>query len=202
MRRSWATARVCCLIVNRQHYLETAIEWNNYGDVAGYMRTYQHGTNVKHLWLYIPECLAGVVSNLPRAAQGDAFGSVGLLYNRIKDAAFDPADLETRVRDVMLDNDVTNNFEIYTFHLTGDEKNRSIRSFTDKQKLEVHERQEGTCRSCEEHLELSRVPNDHKMPGARMAKLWPTTGPYSARPATARSGTSETRSTYAKKPFY
>ena len=59
----------------------------------------------------------------------------------------------------MQDEDVTKKSGIYSYILTNNEKYLSIRSFTDKQKRESYERQQGICPHCKEHFELSYIWN-------------------------------------------
>lgn len=64
----------------------------------------------------------------------------------------------------MQDEDVTKKSGIYSYVITGQEKYLSIRAFTDKQKREAYERQEGICPHCKEHFELSEMEADHITP--------------------------------------
>ncbi len=65
----------------------------------------------------------------------------GLLYNTYKDAELDPDALEAAITRLMADDDVSNKKGIYTYILNGDERNLSIRPFSDTQKREAYERQ-------------------------------------------------------------
>ena len=47
-----------------------------------------------------------------------------------------------------MDDDVTNKKGIYTYVLTGEEKNLSIRAFSDSMKRQIYERQGGICPMC------------------------------------------------------
>ena len=69
----------------------------------------------------------------------------GLLYNTYKDAELDPDALEAAITRLMADDDVSNKKGIYTYILNGDERNLSIRPFSDTQKREAYERQKGIC---------------------------------------------------------
>ena len=64
----------------------------------------------------------------------------------------------------MQDEDVTKKSGIYSYVITGQEKYLSIRAFTDKQKREAYERQEGICTHCKEQFELSEMEADHITP--------------------------------------
>ena len=62
------------------------------------------------------------------------------------------------------DDDVTNKKGIYPYILTGDERNLSIRAFTDNQKIKAYERQLGICPICKQHFELVQMEADHITP--------------------------------------
>ncbi|HBK82136.1 MAG TPA: hypothetical protein DDZ41_00825 [Flavobacterium sp.] len=64
----------------------------------------------------------------------------------------------------MLDEDVTNKKGIYYFVLTRRERHLSIRTFSDKQKREAFERQNGVCVKCNEKFELHEMEADHISP--------------------------------------
>lgn len=56
----------------------------------------------------------------------------GLLYNAHKDDELDPDALETRIKTLMMDDDVTNKKGIYEYVLTGEERRLSIRALYGK----------------------------------------------------------------------
>lgn len=64
----------------------------------------------------------------------------------------------------MQDEDVGNKKGIYTYVLTRKERFLNIRAFTDNQKREAYERQNGICPVCTEHYEISEMEGDHITP--------------------------------------
>ncbi|HSS25658.1 MAG TPA: HNH endonuclease signature motif containing protein [Mycobacterium sp.] len=88
----------------------------------------------------------------------------GRLYNVFKDTELDPVVLEGRIAALMTDDDVTKKRGIYVYVLDGQERNLSIRAFTDNQKREAYERQQGYCPVCGEHFELAEMEADHITP--------------------------------------
>ena len=72
--------------------------------------------------------------------------------------------LEARIATLMADDDVTKKRGIYVYVLNGQERNLNIRAFTDSQKREAYERQQGLCPVCGEHFELSEMEGDHITP--------------------------------------
>ena len=64
----------------------------------------------------------------------------------------------------MLDDDVKNKKGIYTYLLTGEEKYLNLRAFSDNQKRECYERQQGICNICHKHFEIQEMEGDHITP--------------------------------------
>ncbi|MFE4082739.1 HNH endonuclease family protein [Paenarthrobacter sp. YIM B13468] len=148
----------------RQDYLETIIKWVNDGDVDGYMAAHQHDSNANPLWLYFQNVMAWVKATFPKWRREMRSVPWGLLYNEYKDASLDPVKLEAEVAALMADEDVTKKRGIYIYVLNGEERNLSIRAFTDNQKREAYERQKGVCPVCTKHFELAEMEADHITP--------------------------------------
>jgi len=74
----------------------------------------------------------------------------GELYNKFKNKKIDVQNLETEIKKLMQDEDVTKKSGIYPYVLTRQEKYLNIRSFTDNMKREAYERQEGVCPMCKD----------------------------------------------------
>jgi 5-methylcytosine-specific restriction endonuclease McrA len=67
----------------------------------------------------------------------------------------------------MADEDVSNKRGIYTYLLNGDERNLSIRAFTDTQKREAYERQGGVCSTCKRSFAIEEMEADHITPWSK-----------------------------------
>jgi hypothetical protein len=148
----------------RQDYLETAISWISGGKIEQYMAENQHKANANELWLYFQNVIHWVkviFPNYRREMKGLDWGN---LYNQFKDKAFDTAKLETEIKRLMQDDDVSKKSGIYEYLLTGKEKYLNIRAFTDTMKRGAYERQNGICALCNEHFELSEMEADHITP--------------------------------------
>ncbi|CAL9385036.1 GmrSD restriction endonuclease domain-containing protein [Streptomyces sp. enrichment culture] len=148
----------------RQDYLETVIKWINNGDVDGYMAAHQHDLNANPLWLYFHNVMAWVKATFPKLRKEMRSVQWGLLYNQFKDADLNPAKLEAEISTLMQDEDVTKKPGIYVYVLNREERHLSIRAFTDNQKREAYEQQEGICPVCKEHFELAEMEADHITP--------------------------------------
>jgi len=72
--------------------------------------------------------------------------------------------LEKEITRLMIDDDVSNKKGIYPYVLTREEKYLNIRAFTDNQKREAYERQQGICSACKKHFELNEMEADHITP--------------------------------------
>ena len=64
----------------------------------------------------------------------------------------------------MMDDDVTNKKGIYEYVLSGKEKHLNIRAFTDNQKREAYECQNGKCPICKEDFKIEEMEADHITP--------------------------------------
>jgi formylmethanofuran dehydrogenase subunit E len=136
----------------RQEYLETALLWINDGRIEDYMAKYQHDKNAEKLWEYFQEVIAWVrktFTNYRREMNSVGWGEI---YNEFKDKKLNVAKLETEIKELMQDEDVTKKSGIYPYVLTRQENYLSIRAFNDKMKREAYERQKGICKKCKEYF--------------------------------------------------
>jgi len=155
---------------NRQAFLERAIQWANNGKVADYMVKHQKDTNANELWLHFQAVIAWVKATFivyRKEMKGIAWGE---LYGNFKNAKIDANELEARIKKLMSDDDVTNKPGIYDYVLTGDERSLSIRAFTDNQKREAYERQQGICTVCGKHFVIEEMEADHITPWSKGGK--------------------------------
>lgn len=150
--------------VLRQDYLETAINWISVGAIEDYMSDYQHKPNANALWLYFQEVINWVKVTFPNYRKQMKGLPWGLLYNDFKTKEFDPKKLEEEVSNLMLDEDVTKKSGIYLYVLTKDKKYLSLRTFSDKQKIETYEKQKGICPGCKKDFNISEMEADHITP--------------------------------------
>jgi len=128
------------------------------------MAKHQHDSSANPLWLYFQQVMVWVKTIFPKHRKEMKAVQWGFLYNEFKDAALDPAELEKRVAKLMADDDVTSKRGIYPYVLNGQERNLSLRAFTDNQKREAYENQKGICPVCKKHYELAEMEADHITP--------------------------------------
>jgi len=148
----------------RQDYLETALSWINNGKIEDYMAKHQHDQNADELWNYFQNVIEWVRKVFPNYRKEMANVNWGELYNQFKDKKLEPTKLETEIKKLMQDEDVTKKSGIYPYVLTRQERYLSIRAFTDKMKREAYERQNGICTKCGEHFEIEEMEADHIKP--------------------------------------
>jgi hypothetical protein len=134
-------------VPNRQAYLEAVIKWiSEDGDVDGYMATHQNHPDAHDLWLYFQAVIAWIKATFPVYRKKEMTGLAwGAFYNEFKDTKLDPKKLEDEIKTLMIDDDVSNTKGIYAYVLTRNEKTLSLRTFTEAEKRQAYERQNGLC---------------------------------------------------------
>ena len=155
----------------RQEYLETAIEWiaarDGLPSIEAYMALHQQDENANQIWIYFKRVIEWVQTIFPAKRKEMKGLDWGLLYNQFTDAPLDPDKLETEIKALMIDDDVTNKKGIYSYVLTCDERHLNIRAFTEKQKREAYERQNGICPDCKKHFAFEEMQGDHITPWSK-----------------------------------
>jgi hypothetical protein len=154
----------------RQDYLETVIGWINNGNIEEYMSENQHKPNANEIWLYFQSVVNWVKAVFPKYRKEMKGVDFGLLYNEFEHKELDSTEIEREVTELMLDEDVTKKSGIYAYVLTRNEKYLSIRTFTEKQKREAYERQNGICVKCKKHFEIEEMEADHITPWSKGGK--------------------------------
>ena len=172
----------------RQDYLETAIRWTNDGDIEGYMSKHQQDNNAVALWSHFRSVIDWVEATFTtyrKQMQGVEWGP---LYEKFKGDDLDPATLEANTKRLMQDDDVTRKPGIYAYLLDGNERNLSIRAFTNAMKAEAFERQGGACPSCNKKFGIAEMDGDHIDPWARGGKTVAANCQMLCKPCNRRKG--------------
>lgn len=154
----------------RQEYLETALKWiadKENMSIEDYMANHQHDTNCNELWLYFQGVINWVKATFPQKRKEMKGIEWGIYFNKYKDKKFDPKQLEERIVELMLDDDVTSNQGIYEYLIDGEEKHLSIRAFTSSMSRKAYERQKGICPKCKKHFEIGEMQADHITPWSK-----------------------------------
>lgn len=148
----------------RQDYLETAIKWISDGDIVGYMSKHQHDRQAVELWNYFHSVIEWAAATFPKHRSKMKSVEWGLLYNKFRERDLDPMELEEKVKQLFIDDDVGNKAGVYPYVLDGDERHLNIRKFSESMRIEAYERQSGICSSCNGVFEMDQMEADHIIP--------------------------------------
>jgi hypothetical protein len=129
--------------VNRQGYLERALDWVSKGDISGYMSAHRHDTTIHELKTYfnsVIDWVSTVFSDVLPEMRGLEWGR---LYEAYHAQAYDPQKMSTEVKRLAADPYVTNRKGIFEYLLGGsvDKKLLAVRVFDDKVKQVAYARQ-------------------------------------------------------------
>jgi len=152
--------------VNRQDYLEKALEWISDKKPEDYMAKHQLETNADELWDYFKKVIDWIKTIFPVYRKELKGLDWGKLYKTYSCNTYDPDVLEEKIKTLMMDDDVTKKAGIYEYVLSSgiNEKVLNIRSFTDSQKRAAYEKQSGICPKCGKHFGIEEMEGDHIIP--------------------------------------
>lgn len=164
----------------RQEYLETTLRWifptendsenRPHKSIESYMALHQHNEHATKLWNYF-QSVINWVKNTFTTYRNEMKGlEWGLFYNDYKDADLNPEKLEKQIKELMEDDEVNKKSGIYLYVLTGDECHLNLRTFTDKDKRSLFERQNGVCPHCKKEFKLKEMEADHIKPWSQGGK--------------------------------
>ncbi|MCL2882245.1 MAG: DUF262 domain-containing protein [Coriobacteriia bacterium] len=159
----------------RQEFLETALKWicdaQGLTTIEEYMALHQYDDNASQLWLYFQKVIQWVEAVFPHWRKEMKGLDWGALYNAHKDDDLDPTALEAHLAELLEDPEVSNKRGAWRFVLDGDERALSLRSFDERQKREIFERDGGVCQHCGAVIaDVSAGQFDHVKPWSRGGK--------------------------------
>lgn len=154
----------------RQDYLEKILHWISDDQIENYMAIHQHDLNSSDLWDYFLTVIDWTKTNFTKHRREMKSVEWGILFNQYKNSILDSTFLEQEVHRLMEDEDVTNKKGIYSYVFTKNERDLSIRAFSDKQKREIYEKQKGVCLSCNKEFEIKEMDADHINPWSKGGK--------------------------------
>lgn len=163
----------------RQEYLETVLDWINKGDIKGYMAKHQLDSDADELRQYFVKVINWIKLNFTIARKELMNGLPwGELYNEYHGNKYNSIKLETKIQELMQDNDITSKRGIYEYVLSGCTKQSvlSLRAFNDKEKTEAFERQKATgaskanCIKCTKLFDFDEMAADHIVPWSKGGK--------------------------------
>ena len=149
---------------DRQAIMERVLQWISNNKVDEYMALHHHDTTSDTEWQYFQNVINWVKVLFPTIRKEMRYVDWGTLYNNYHNKSFKASELETQIKTLMLDDDVTRKSGIYPYLITGEERNLSIRTFSERLKREAYERQKGICPHCNNHFEFDEMHGDHITP--------------------------------------
>ncbi|EAJ1688640.1 DUF262 domain-containing protein [Campylobacter upsaliensis] len=171
----------------RQEFLESAIAWKvdsrKDEKICEYMAKNAKGSkNADELWEYFAKVIDWVEMKFEKYRKEMKGLEWGLLYNLYKDKPLDAKELESKIIELMQDDEVGSKKGVYAYVLSGDEKHLSLRAFSESVKRAVYEKQGGVCANSDGHikgvqcphekqkLELEQMEADHIIPWSKGGK--------------------------------
>lgn len=158
----------------RQEFLETAINWASKAknkSIEAYMAEHQNDPTAQALWSYFRSVIEWVQAIFPIYRKEMKGLPWGLFYNEHHlRRDLDPVKLETKIQELIKDNEVTKRAGIYEYLLTGNEKCLSLRTFDDDIKETVYEEQNHKCAICGKEFPYNQMHGDHKTPWSKGGK--------------------------------
>ena len=129
--------------VNRQDYLERALQWVSFDDVKGYMSQHRHDQNIDELKRYfntVIDWIGTVFTDVEGEMRGLEWGR---LYETYHTTPYNPKELSEQVHRLYGDPYVKNRKGIFEYVLGGckDERFLDIRIFDEATKRAVYKRQ-------------------------------------------------------------
>lgn len=163
----------------RQDLFETALRWianskstaDNKVTIEGYMSDHQYDPNASQLWQYFTAVITWVnttfyVEKRKQITKGIDWG---LLYDKYKDEVIDKIGLDDKISRLLIDDEVQKQKGIIPYLLTKDEHYLGLRTFPDRIKLALYEKQKHRCANpdCpnrDKEFEYAEMEGDHITP--------------------------------------
>lgn len=130
-------------VVNRQGYLECALNWVSKGNIAEYMSKHRYDDNIKELESYFNSVIDWVNNLFEKTYNEMRTVDWGNLYEKYHNTPYDNEKLNKQVEDLYADEFVRNKKGIFEYVLGGcnDKKLLEIRIFENRDKQIVYTKQ-------------------------------------------------------------
>lgn len=157
--------------VNRQHFLERALDWVSKDNISDYMSRHRYDNNIKELKNYFSSVIDWVAGTFI-AVESEMCGlEWGRLYEEYHKTGYDPKMISTQVQELYADSYVKNRRGIFEYILGGstDTKLLEVRVFDEATKKSVYSKQKADA----EKKEISNCPLCAVGNNANKIKIWP-----------------------------
>ncbi|EAH7597980.1 DUF262 domain-containing protein [Campylobacter upsaliensis] len=151
----------------RQEFLESAIAWKvdsrKDEKICEYMaKNAKDSRNADELWEYFAKVIDWVEMKFEKYRKEMKGLEWGLFYNTYKDKPLDAKELESKITELMQDDEVGSKKGVYAYVLSGDEKHLSLRAFSESVKRAVYEKQGGVCANSDGHIKGVKCPHENE----------------------------------------
>ena len=151
----------------RQEFLESAIAWKvdsrKDEKICEYMaKNAKDSKNADELWEYFAKVIDWVEMKFEKYRKEMKGLEWGLFYNTYKDKPLDAKELESKIIELMQDDEVGSKKGVYAYVLSGDEKHLSLRAFSESVKRAVYEKQGGMCANSDGHIKGVKCPHENE----------------------------------------
>lgn len=137
------------------------------------MSLHQHDTTAAPLFNYFQNVISWIKSYFLKYRKEMKGLPWGIFYNKYASNNYNPNELEKKIVELMIDDDVTSKKGIYEYLLSGNEKHLNIRKFTEAQKRSRYEKQNGICPICKKYFSIDKMEADHIIPWSEGGKTEP-----------------------------
>jgi hypothetical protein len=130
-------------VVNRQDFLQCALDWVSKGNIEDYMSLHRHDTNINELQTYFNSVIDWVDSLFTDIYSEMKSIEWGRLYETYHKQPYNPKEISTKVEELYADEYVKNKKGIFEYVLGGcnDKKLLEIRIFEERDKKTVYAQQ-------------------------------------------------------------
>ena len=157
----------------RQEILETALRWISNDNIENYMNHHKDDGDAQELWQYWQSIFDWTKRVFPNQDSSRTKLMKGLewgkFYNEHKNDNLNAVTLENKIIELIGDDEIDSKKGIYEYLLTGNERTLNLRTFDDKIKVTVYEKQKGICPLCvgenkNKKWDISEMEADHITP--------------------------------------
>ena len=158
----------------RQDFFKKALEWmadhetrnGKPQSAVGYMAVHQHDKNAIPLWTYFQNVLNWAISTFNMKKFKIIMKGVdwALFYDKYHEQPLDIKAMEDRISDLIGDDEIQKPNGIIPYVLTGDERYLDLRTFKDKVKKAIWEKQNHKCAICGKEFDFELMEGDHIKP--------------------------------------